>query len=229
MQFTNINKPPVCFIENSRFQYGRVPQVHTNELLSHVKDYVPAPITSDGNVYPLGFDSWKSFKDCIEQIFKKILKYDNKALIGIYGSSVQGYRYERKDQNGLWFNEKSDYDIVICSEKLFNYIKYFYPRLITRKTQRTHSMPHKLNDKIVRDLYQHSHNWPRTINIMFYKNMREVLYHCILYLHIEIDDNGNILKTYLVGKDIMNRTKVGDRKGLLNKYADRFSNTLPVC
>lgn len=219
----------VCFNEPPRLKRGRVPPKHIDELLSHLDDYRPVNILSDNKVYPLGFDSWLNFKNTIKRIANKVLKYDKDALIGMYGSSIQGYKYVMKDPKELWFNEESDYDIIICSEKLYNYIKYEHPRLLKKKTFRTHPIPHNLNDKMIKNLYKHSNLFPHKPNITFYKHLREVLSHCILYLHIECDDDGNVIETSLIGKDIINNTVLGDRKELLNRYHDRFSNTLPIC
>ena len=166
MKSTNITDVPVCYVESPQDKRVVRPPYHINELLSKIHEYVPPPISSDGNVYPLGFDSWQSFERCTRTFFKKVLKYNNQALVFFMGSSIQGYRYMRKRGNELWFNERSDYDVVICSEPIFDYIKETYPRLMKRKIQRTRVIPCKLND-MMKDLYRSTRNWPRTVNIVF--------------------------------------------------------------
>ena len=196
------------------------PPFHINELLSKIHEYVPLPVSLKGSYYPRGFNTWDSFVKTVHKFFEVLLKYDNNASVTFIGSSIQGYKFKKKDNNELWFNEKSDYDIMICSEKVFDRLSQ--KDAANNSTKKFHHVSrNSYNDEIISSLYNCTKEWHRPINIIVCKNLRDVVDGYILSLYIITNNDGNIVNTYLIGTDIIRKRKIGNKREFLSKYSNK--------
>lgn len=96
--------------------------------------------------------------------------YWRKLLI-FYGSSVQGYRLNKKSDKGLWFDKDSNYDIVITSEVLYKIIKPRFPDLIFRHEKHTYSLPSDINRILFSSIVKATRNCSRRCQIFIYENI----------------------------------------------------------
>ena len=198
--------------------YKKFP-AHIDEILSKKNEHLATPVSPEGITYPLGFKSYKDFKRKVQPFLNRLYKFDKSATIAISGSSIQGYKFMKKSGN-LWFDNNSDYDLSICSLKLFNRIEKVHPASIYKGGHRTYNMPRDLKDKIVK-LYDLTDNWPRPVHINFYRSMTVLVDYVMLVAIIEVDSTtASVCGTYLIGDDIIAGTPVGDRRLLLQKYGE---------
>lgn len=190
---------------------------HLDELLEedNVKDYIPLPISLRGSYYPRGFDNWTTFSKHMYLFNKVLTKCDNKAVVAFFGSSIQGYRFKRKDEKELWFNEKSDYDIIICSRVLFDKLSKRNPSSNIKK--KCHNISNDCEDETILELNKIMSNWKRSTNIIVYKNVRSSVNNYILLLYIITNTDNKVVDTYLIGRDVINKRKIGKKKDLLSK------------
>jgi hypothetical protein len=183
--------------------------IHLCDILSDKSNYQPLNISPSGVHYPLGFNSYESFIEKAQQLIDTISEFDNKAIISIYGSSIQGFKFKRKENSGLWFDESSDYDIAICSEQLYRKFKKIFPIARSNNAKSTFLILYNIDNIIISQIYNSIQNWPRIVNLCIYKKLSDVIACSILSLNIITDENHKIINTNIVGEDIMNNKIIG--------------------
>jgi hypothetical protein len=155
----------------------------------------------------------------VQPLLDEIRKYDKSAVVAFYGSSIQGFRRVKKPGKSFWFDESSDYDIAICSAKLYYKAKRKYPRDMYTKLGKTSIISNDIKDSEL-NFHHKLGNWPRSVGYHIFKNIFYVVDRRLPTLFIQVDDNGIMSGTYLIGLDVVNNRKIGNRKVLLEKYGE---------
>jgi hypothetical protein len=152
----------------------------------------------------------------VQPILNEIHRYDKRAVLGIYGSSIQGFRSRKKRGKSLWFDESSDYDLAICSPKLFARVKKHHPQCL-RDVFDTRTIPRNINDEVFNGIYESIH-FPLRANVIVYSSLEAFINIILVPLIIEVDTEGLFSGTYLFGIDIIANKQIGEKKKLLRKH-----------
>jgi hypothetical protein len=182
-------------------------------------EYRPPPLSDNNMTYPLGFSSYGHFTKEVHPFLAALYKLDRSATIAIMGSSIQGFKFRKKKGKGLWFDENSDYDIAICSQKIYARMEEDHPGYVYNGGHRTHGIPHSL-DKDIDGLYKFTEKWPRRVHITVYRSMTFFIDFSLLTLFVEVNTKARICNTYLIGENVMTGESVGDRRSFLQKYGE---------
>jgi hypothetical protein len=176
--------------------------LHLKEIIANKDKIQDLPTSDSGMKYPLGFKSYNNFTSQVQILLDELHKYDKRAVICFYGSSVQGFRFKKKSGKSFWFDHTSDYDLAVYSPKLYRLVRknkadkdghYPTPKSITEKTR----------------------TFPRKVNITFFEKIGTIVGTFITTLIV-----GPKMGTYLVGRNVITGQKYGSIKKVLETHGE---------